>query len=138
MKILIIIPKLSNSKSLYPLPLGLGYISSFLKEKNFEIKFLNLNHESSSLPKLLIKLHRKYKFDVVLTGGLTVHYNEIKIIVDCVRELYPKVKVILGGGLISSLPEIMLRDLKPDFIVIGEGEITIFELLSFLSNDVCQ
>jgi radical SAM superfamily enzyme YgiQ (UPF0313 family) len=61
-------------------------------------------------------------------------YSQVKHIVNTVRRFNSEIKIVLGGGLITSMPESMLKDLKPDFISIGEGEITILELMNAIKN----
>lgn len=40
--------------------------------------------------------------------------------------------IILGGPLVTSLPELMLRETQADYAVVGEGELTLIELLDHL------
>jgi radical SAM superfamily enzyme YgiQ (UPF0313 family) len=43
-------------------------------------------------------------------------------------------KIVLGGGLVSPRPELMMTLLKPDYIIINEGEITALELVRCIQN----
>ena len=134
MRILIVVPRSLNKDDInynYLFPLGLGYISSVLKQAGFQVDCLNLNHRSGNVEKLIHDvLNTAGKFDFVCTGGLSPHYHRVKEIVCAVHSHESNTKIILGGGLISSEPELMLNALNPDFIVIGEGEKAIVELLS--------
>src|SRR3990172_3375873 len=139
MKILIIIirynPNNNRADYTYLMPVGLAYISSVLKNKGYEVKYLNLNHCDGTIDDLIRKTLLKEKYDFILTGGLSVHYSAIKTCVDSVRKYAPHAQIVLGGGIISSQPELMFKALKPDYSVIGEGEMTITELLKCLEND---
>lgn len=44
--------------------------------------------------------------------------------------------LILGGNIASPEPECFLRNLLVDFVVIGEGEITMVKLLNVLEKKV--
>ena len=112
MKITIIIPAYKPQGFFYELPIGLLYISASLKKRGYEVELMNLNDRSD----------QEVNSDIVLTGGLSVHYNQIKFILKRVREMYPRAKIILGGGLVSSLPELIYKELAPDLAIIGEGE----------------
>jgi len=46
-----------------------------------------------------------------------------------VRELNPAITTIIGGALVSSIPEPLIKSLKPDYTILGEGEATLLELL---------
>jgi len=111
MKISIIIPQYRGPY--YELPTGLLYISSNLKKQGHEIKINNLNDEG---------LNISLDTEVVMIGGLSVVFNQIKHIVNQVRLLLPNAKVIVGGGLVSSMPELMHKELGADLSVVGEGE----------------
>jgi radical SAM superfamily enzyme YgiQ (UPF0313 family) len=51
-----------------------------------------------------------------------------------VLELNPDIISVVGGALISSLPETLIADLKPDYTVLGEGEATLLELLDYIEG----
>ncbi len=138
MNILIVAPRYNSgdiSNFVYMFPLGLGYISAVLKQAGHEVECLNLNHYNGKVSDLVGKrLLANRKFDFVCTGGLSDSYHQAKSITDAVRNTGSDIGVILGGGMISSEPEIIFNALEPDYIVIGEGENTIRELLSCLEK----
>ena len=74
----------------------------------------------------------KYKY--VLTGGLSAHYRQIKCIIESVQKLNSGIITVVGGGAVTAMPEVMYNYIKPDYIVLGEGEITIVELMHELFN----
>lgn len=49
-----------------------------------------------------------------------------------VRELNPQITTLIGGVLVSSLPEPLIAALKPDYTILGEGEVTLLELLDHI------
>ena len=135
MKILIIVPGEDEINYKYMFPLGLGYISSVLKKAGHNVDCLLLNHHHGHAEILIHKaLNSVEAYDYVCTGGLSVHYKKIKDIVNAVRRHQSNTGIILGGGLISSEPELIFEALNPEFIVIGEGEKAIVGLLSSLED----
>jgi len=137
--ILIIAPKYATDRvhKYYKniLPIGLGYISSVLKDAGYEVEFLNAWLHDGPVEDIIKETLSKQEYSFVLTGGLSVHYPTVKNCVDSVRKYASFARVILGGGIISSQPDLMFRVLQPDYIIIGEGELTILELLEHLNND---
>jgi radical SAM superfamily enzyme YgiQ (UPF0313 family) len=131
-KITVIIPQYKPKGSYYELPIGLAYIIASLKEHGHEIECINLNN--TELAAAVIS------GDYVLTGGLSIHYHQIKNIIQCVRFEKPSAKIIVGGGLISSCPELMEHLLDFDLGVIGEGENVIIGAeglqYSYVINDL--
>jgi radical SAM superfamily enzyme YgiQ (UPF0313 family) len=71
---------------------------------------------------------------MVCTGGMSTAYLPVKRIVEAVRSSSAQSKVVIGGGLVSSEPELMFGALKPDYEVLGEGEETAQELAECLQH----
>ncbi len=137
-KVLIIVPRMIGSSKdyrRYVLPVGLAYISSVLKRNGYEVNFLNLNHCDGFVDDIVREALSREKYNFMLTGGLCTHYSAVKSCVDLVRKYASFTRIVLGGGLISSVPELMFNALQPDYIVIGEGELTILEFLKHLENN---
>lgn len=140
MKILIVVIRFNfhNTKKAdynYHLPVGLAYISSILKKNGHRVKWLNLNHRDGAADDLIRETLLQESFDFILTGGLSIFYPVIKSCINSFRKYAPRVQIVLGGGLVSSQPELIFKLLKPDYIVIGEGEMTILELLECLEKN---
>jgi len=143
MKILIVAPRLKDTKEInydYIFPLGLGYISSVLKKAGYKVSCLNLNHYNGTTEELVNNELSKNKYDFVCTGGMTFAYSFIKQIIDTVKKHNSKARIIVGGLMVTSEPEIMFDLLNPDFAVVGEGEEVICELLDYIGkkNDFCK
>ncbi len=51
-----------------------------------------------------------------------------------VRELNPQIITLIGGALVSSLPEALINSFKPDYTILGEGEVTLLEVLDHIEN----
>ncbi|HAB50793.1 MAG TPA: hypothetical protein DCE80_01210 [Ignavibacteriales bacterium] len=138
MNILIIVPRSNISNEVnykYLFPLGLAYISSVLKDAGYDVDCLNLNHYSGTVENLVNSFIISKEYNVICTGGLSTSYKQIKMVTDAVHSSGTKAKLILGGGAISSEPELMFNALKPDYIVLGEGEKTIIELVDCIRKN---
>ena len=138
MKILFVVPRysLTNKKDHgYLFPIGLGYISSSIKKAGHEVECLNLNHFDGTTEEIITNALDAKKYDCVCSGHTGIGYAIIEKIIKASHNHSTSPKVIIGGALITSEPELMLESLKPDFIVIGEGEKTIVELLDSIGNN---
>ena len=122
MKILVVAPK--NQMSIFPT--GLSFIVSVLKKNGHNVDCINrnLNDNFDDILK---------GYDFVATGGLAVNYAEIEDIIN--KAKHSGKKTILGGGIVTSAPELIIRSLKPDYSVLGEGEETIIELLRCIESN---
>ncbi|MFA4884263.1 MAG: radical SAM protein [Desulfotomaculaceae bacterium] len=137
MKVLIVSPRWFVGDVIYyryMFPLGLAYLSSVLKKDGHEVDVLNINHYAGPIDDIVRSALGRKKYDQVLTGGISTYLNQIKAVISAVRQADPAVGVILGGGILSSEPELMFDHLKPDQGVIGEGEQTISELVACLAE----
>lgn len=122
MKVLVVAPK--NSAKIFSV--GLAYVVSALKGSGHRVDCINLNVTS----KLEIPAGA---YDVVATGGLACHYWDIERILGTAKAA--GAKTVIGGGIVSSEPELMTKELKPDFSVIGEGEVTVCRLLECMASN---
>ena len=128
-QILLVIPRYRYTTEpdyIYPFPIGLAYILAVLKKEGYNVDCLNLNHYRGSIEELMEQNLRKKQYDFVCTGSNALGYSIVKIIINSTRE-YSKARFILGGPIITTEPEFIYQDLKPDFGVLGEGEETIKE-----------
>lgn len=137
MKVLIVSPRWFVGDAVYyryMFPLGLAYISAKLKKDGHEVEVLNLNHYAGQVDDIIREALRRKKYDQVLTGGISTFLNQIGAVITATRRADPSVGVILGGGVISSEPELIFNYLQPDHGVIGEGEKTVSELMTCLAE----
>ncbi len=138
MKILLVIPRYNLTNKIdneYTFPLGLGYISAVIKQAGYELDCLNLNHFNGLTEDLITRRLDTKRYDIVATGHIGIGYAIIEKILNTVKNHESKPKTILGGALITNEPKLIFESLKPDFAVLGEGEITIVELLDSLEKN---
>jgi len=120
MKALIIIPKYaSRPVDYYNLPMGMLYLATAIR-KQADTTILNLNEIPRQNIEHIIRRNVK-EVDVVFTGGLSVHYMQIKNIIRMVK-MYSKAKIVIGGGLVTSQPDLISNILGADSFVVGEAD----------------
>jgi len=134
LKILIVVPKFNNEmRAQYNFPVGLANIKGSLKEKGYEVMALNLNHVSEELS-VLRQFILEHGIEIVMTGGLTSHYHILKDIFAVVKLLNENIITIGGGGGFTSEPILFSEMTGVDYACLGEGEITICELMEVVIN----
>lgn len=133
MRLLLIVPDNDSYTNVFPL--GLAYIAAVCRNHGHEVSVYcqDVYHYSEEH---LVKYLEEHDFDVVGTGACGGYYQYRKIlkISAAVKEAGKKTVFIIGGHLVSPEPEFFLRKTGADYIVIGEGENTMVELLSTLEN----
>jgi anaerobic magnesium-protoporphyrin IX monomethyl ester cyclase len=133
MKILLI--AYDNDSYIHYAPLGAAYIASALRDAGHEITFYSqdkFHYPESHLTDYL----DSHRFDAVGLGIVAGYYPYRKLlkISGAVNRSRHRPFFMLGGHGPSPEPEYFLRKTGADAIVIGEGEITVVDLLEALGK----
>lgn len=85
---------------------------------------------------VLFELISKEKYDYLLVGGLVGFFRWFYGILPQVKGYDPNCKIIMGGGITKDLPEnTLFEKLDVDYILKGEAETNLIELLNLLSKE---
>ena len=135
MRILLINPPYETDLSPGSFPLGLGYISSVLVEEGHKVKVLDIKaHRYSRIHVEEIISNSIDQFDVIGISGLVTIYSYIKWLAETIKKYNPSIPIVVGGSIASSIPELLLSKTRIDIACIGEGEITVKELIKALED----
>lgn len=107
------------------IPLGLAYISAYLKKHGFkDISFVDYN------------LHSKYNLSLLPTDAdvygiycMTIQFWWLRKVAEHIRKVNPSALIVAGGPHPSARPEEILLKTDVDAAVIGEGEETMLNLM---------
>ncbi len=133
MKILLIVYDNDSHVSFFPL--GLAYIASVCQKAGYEVSIYNQDVYHWPESHLFEMLNRE-RFDVVGLGVIAGYYQYRKLLKlsDAINKSKNKPFYIIGGYGPSPEPEYFLKKTQADCVVIGEGEITILELLEAIQG----
>lgn len=136
-----VIPPFSLSKKQQPplifgFPLGLGYIAAHLEGTGrYEVRILDGNTDGSTIP-VMLREAAEFRPDYI---GITSYTINVKVAIALAEELKKSlgtVPVIFGGPHVSDTYRDLLRDYSSvDYAVVGEGEISMAELLDVLGGN---
>jgi len=136
MKILIINPPVRLNDKPRNIPHGLAILANIIRKKNdIYPTFLDINayrYDEEAVRRII----KNTTFDVVLTGGMISAYKYIVKLSKFIKLISPNTKIIAGGYVALSHPEVLLKNSDVDIVCSGEGEITIVELLNRLKKDL--
>ena len=124
-------PKEQKIMKPYP-PLGLLYVSGYLKSKNISNDVFDTTF-SNQTTQLEFILEKKPKVICIYTNLMT-KIEVIKLMKILKTETYDFPKIVLGGPDVTYNVENYLKA-GADFLVIGEGEETTFELYQAIINN---
>ena len=125
-------PDLNTLDSRLEPPLGLMYISSYLKENNVDVKLIDLAFHEFGEWKEIIQDNPADLY------GMTVYsasFNSAIELSKIIKHIYPNSKIIMGGSHPTALSWQTLFDTPADFVCINEGEETMLELCRNFGNE---
>jgi len=113
-------------------PIGIADLSAVAKKSGYNAKAIDMWKYNEAQVKEAIK---KEAPDVIGTSCMTTERFSSYKLVKWVKEVNPKIKVIVGGSHASCFPEQVFKLSPADVIVMGEGEETMLELLDAFEKD---
>ncbi len=114
-------------------PLGIMYIAAVLREQGHEPKLYDLRIEPRGMEGVT-ETAAEFQPDMVGISSLTVESEQMNEVARRIREQLPGIPVLVGGPHGTSYPEKVLESGNVDFVIIGEGERTIQELVPVLEQ----
>jgi len=137
MNILLCLPKtLAYDTNHTQFPLGVAYISSCLKQAGHTVFCLNFFlPEHDNVYESLRTIILEKDISIIGTGDLVTNFSSIQEIIHTAKRIKPDITTIIGGGFVTYSPfEAMQIIPAADYGVIGEGEITVCELVDAIEN----
>jgi anaerobic magnesium-protoporphyrin IX monomethyl ester cyclase len=133
-KVLFINPRVREEDVPRIVPYGIALLASISMERGHKVQIYDENawRKSDSTIKNVL---RADNWDVIALGGITTAYGSIKNIIKLSRQCCPKSKIVLGGGVLTSLPNEMMNWLNEvDVGVVGEAFETFPDILEMIDK----
>ncbi len=115
-------------------PLGLGYLASYLEKGSHIVSIFDGTLKNADLEDYLLEISR-FSPDLVGISVLSRGHHKVKTMVKTIKKRFKNLPVVIGGTQVTAAPKEVLADLGADFAVVGEGEITLFELVGALEKN---
>jgi radical SAM superfamily enzyme YgiQ (UPF0313 family) len=125
-------------------PLGLSYISTTLKNAGHDVSALDLCF-SDDIESAIRESVEEFEPGVV---GISIRniddvvYPKSTCYIDSYQEIlryirkYSDARVVLGGAGLTIMPEAFMGELKADYAIVGEGEVSFCDLLKKIENGI--
>ena len=152
-KVLLISPPAFSSKlfeDINPLPpLGLGYIAAMLERGGINVKIVDSLiegwHQRISVSKDIVGIGltfqqiediiRSYAPDIVGISNLFSRQRKnAHQIAALAKKVDHSIITVMGGAHPTACPQMVMQDLAIDYVILGEGEQTIIDLIAFLQG----
>jgi len=113
-------------------PMGLMYIAATLEKAGYEVKILDTQLKQLTIEQTVEEC-KKIKPDMIGIGSLTSNYNKT---IDFCKKLKENLNTltIIGGPHATIMPMQVLKNKCIDFVIRGEGEFSIVELVNAINS----
>lgn len=133
MRVLLVV--YDNDSYIHCFPIGMAYIAAALRNQGIDVEIYSqdVNHFPDEHLTDYLNANR---FDVIGVGVIGGYYQYRKLLnlSQAINQSTQRPFYIIGGHGPSPEPEFFLKKTEADAVVIGEGEITIVNLLSAINN----
>jgi len=126
---------------IYPMPsadspnrnvaLGIVCVGAALERAGWTVAYFDARIDSEALLHAYLREQPRLVGFSAMTG---MQCSETKRLLDAVRQLAPNAKTLLGGVHPSLFPEDTLLEPDVDFVIVGEGELTVVELMEAIAD----
>ena len=136
LNVLLVIPKyLRYGGGAYVMPMGILYVSAAARRAGLSLWTLNLNHAGADYNEVLRETISRHRIHIVGAGGLSGEYADLAPLFSFVKENFPDITTVAGGGIVTASPETALQALESvDIGIIGEGEESFPEVVRALEK----
>ncbi len=116
----------------YP-PLNLAYLAANLEKYNYEVAIIDCNNKYNIEDDILSLIESGKPILIGLTCTSPL-FNNAKSIAEFIKKKGSSTPIVLGGIHATLVPKLMEEETMFDFLVSGEGEQTIVELVRTIEN----
>lgn len=114
------------------IPMGVGAIAAFVRQHGYTV---NIHQCFADKDETAIETAGQVAADIYGFQLNVVNYQNVRAVAEKLRENNPEALIVLGGPFQSSLAAPILRNESVfDCMVVGEGELTMVELMRAMSE----
>jgi anaerobic magnesium-protoporphyrin IX monomethyl ester cyclase len=124
---------LVRMSSLASPPLGLLYLATYLREHGYDPHVRDYMYAVPTKEDF-VKTLQELKPDILGLNAIAINCEGAKEIATLAKSIVPDMTVVMGGVMPTFRPKNMLEQPDVDFVVLGEGELTLLELCDVLLN----
>jgi len=115
-------------------PIGLGHIATAINLAGFDFDLLDIDAYKMSDFDVNKRMATK-QYDVICLGCLVSGYSKAKALMHLARKMHPDATIIVGNSIASSIIDTLFKNTEANVAVLGEGDITIVELLNAIQHN---
>lgn len=124
--------KLMRNQTLH-MPLGILYLADSLINSGYNVTIIDTDNKSAL--KMIKEIVSKNTLCFGISTMSGTQLANAAFIAKSLKSKYPTIPIIWGGVHVTALPEETLKSDLVDYIVWGEGENTVLDLLAAIKNN---
>lgn len=129
-KILFINPMVRQEDNPKHIPYGIALLAAVADKHGHQVQIFDANAWRPD-DKTLISVIKADDWDAIGVGGISTTYSYVKKILKYAKQYSPRSLRVVGGGLLTSMPQDLMKLLPEiDIGVVGEAFITLPEILT--------
>ncbi len=113
--------------------MGMAYVIGAVQAVGHEVKLVDCEAESVGFDELK-EIIKDFSPDVICASAVITNVDRCLRTMQIAKDISSDVITVLGGPQVTIFPEQVIAEKSVDIIVIGEGEITVCEILLYLNN----
>ncbi|NOQ23686.1 MAG: radical SAM protein [Candidatus Aegiribacteria sp.] len=133
MKIVLVYPSYGEGSHSRYFPFGLAYVAACLLEAGHSVSVVDMEGDNLSVTDA-VRQTVDLSPRVVAFGGMVTRFRFVKQLSNAIRQKLPNVFMLAGNSGATTVPEIYLKSCGLNCVVLGEGEITLVELMKTLEE----
>jgi anaerobic magnesium-protoporphyrin IX monomethyl ester cyclase len=119
-------------------PRNLALLAAFLISKGHTVKILDMPILEQDFTSLIPEIEKAQPKIIGISNRSTYSFPIVQKVASTIKQHYPSIQIIVGGTYVSFAPvEALQQEPALDVIVIGEGEETLFHLVSKIVRGEC-
>ncbi len=113
--------------------MGMAYVIGAVQAVGHEVKLVDCETENIGFNKLK-EIIRGFMPDVICSSAVITNIDRCIKAMQAAKDISSDIVTVLGGPQVTIFPEKVFSESVADFIVIGEGEVTMCEILLHLDE----
>jgi radical SAM superfamily enzyme YgiQ (UPF0313 family) len=123
-----------NSRSWHVFPYTIGLLSAILMKEGYEVNVIDANLENLS-EEQVVKRIESMRPDVIAISAMTLIYKKgVHRSFELIKAVSKDIITVIGGIYPTMSPEIVMKDSNIDYIICGEGEKRLVDLLKAIDG----
>lgn len=131
MKIAFINPSLRPDAKRKFMPVGLAYVMTAVQKAGFDFDLIDIDINCISDDEFC-EIIKKEKYDFYGIGCIVTGFRYVEKYANLIKKVNSDALIIAGNSVASSIPEILLKNTQVDVAIMGEGDLTIVDLIQTL------